>query len=233
MRTVTVEGRNLTMTPEDMVPILQPRIDELNARLAPGHEVEFDGILDDTVETNAALAATMPLIFGIIVLLLIVQFNSYRKPLVILLCLPFILTGAAVGLLVMGADFGFMVILGLYALAGIIVNNSIVLMDRIEIELRDENQSKVEAVLGACKRRFRPILMTAITTIVGLLPLIVAKDVLFYGMSVAIAFGLGIGTFLITLGLVPVLYSLFHGIRWESTQQGQAPRLLAWRRRAA
>ena len=214
-RTLTVEARNLTMTPEDLVPQLRPKIQEMNARLAPGHSIEFDGILDDTVQTNAALAATLPAIIGLIVLLLILQFNGYRKPLVIMMTLPFIISGAAVGLVVMQAEFGFMVILGLYALAGIIINNSIVLMDRIEIEMRNLDQTPIEAVEAACRRRFRPILMTAITTIVGLLPLIIAQDVLFYGMSVAIAFGLGIGTFLITLGLVPILFCLLHGIRLQ------------------
>ena len=205
-RTLTVEARNLLITPEDMAPLIKPAIDALNSSLAPGHSIEFDGILDDTVQTNAALGATLPAVLGLIVLLLVLLFRGYRKPLVILLGLPFVVSGAAFGLVIMGVDFGFMVILGFFALGGVVVNNSIVLMDRIEIEMSDPNQSRAEAVEAACRRRFRPIVMTAITTIVGLLPLIIAKDVLFYGMSVTIAFGLGIGTFLVTLGLVPILF---------------------------
>jgi multidrug efflux pump subunit AcrB len=215
-RSIVVEGRHISLTPEDMAPILQPSIDALNSRLAPNHSVRFDGILNDSAETNNALAATMPFILAIIILLLILQFNDIRKPLVILAALPFIIVGPAIGLLVMGADFGFMVILGLYALAGIIINNAIVLMDRFSFELAQPDRTPAEAVIAACERRFRPILMTAITTIVGLLPLIIFRDVLFFSMAVAIAFGLAIATFLVTLGLVPVLYCLFHGIRTDA-----------------
>ena len=228
IRTITVEGRNLIKTPEDLLPEILPKLDQINARLAPGHSVELDGILADSTETNAALSATLPIIFAIITLLLIAQFKGYRKPLVILLCLPFIITPAAIGLLVLGAQFGFMVILGLYALAGIIINNSVVLMDRIELELRDHNRPPMDSVIAACRRRFTPILMTAITTIVGLLPLILAKDVLFFGMSTVIAFGLGIGTFFITLGLIPVLFCLLHGITYRTEAPNADIKRVRW-----
>ncbi len=213
IRTVTIQARNPDLTPEDMAPVLAPRIEALNASLSPGHFVEFDGILDETGSTNAALAATMPLIFSMILVALVLQFNGFRRPAILLLGLPFVIIGAAVGLAVMQADFGFMVILGLYALMGIIINNSIVLVDRMDIELREGEREGVEAVISACKRRLWPILMSSITTIIGLLPLIIAQDILFYGMAVALAFGLGIGMFIVSLGLTPVLYCLFFGIR--------------------
>ena len=116
--------------------------------------------------------------------------------------------GAALGLVVLQANLGFMVILGFFALAGIIINNAIVLIDRIDIERRESGRNDYGAVVKACVRRLRPILMSAITTILGLLPLIVGRDPLFYGMAGVIAFGLGAGT-LLTLGVVPVLYTLF------------------------
>ncbi len=100
-----------------------------------------------------------------------------------------------------------MVILGLLSLAGIIINNGIVLIDRIDIE-RAAGRDAYDAVVTAAVARFRPILMTTITTILGLLTLIVSKDPLFYGMANSIAFGLAIGT-LLTLGVVPILYTLF------------------------
>ena len=102
-----------------------------------------------------------------------------------------------------------MVILGLLSLAGIIVNNGIVLIDRIDIE-RQEGKPLDEAIVSASVRRFRPIVMTTITTILGFLPLIVFRDVLFYEMASAMAFGLVVGTVL-TLGVVPVLYGRFLG----------------------
>ena len=107
----------------------------------------------------------------------------------------------------MRANFGFMEILGLYALAGILLNNGIVLLDQIEIERAADTTTPYEAVIAACVRRLRPIMMTTITTILGLLPLIIFHDALFYGMASVLAFGLAVGT-LLTLGVVPVLYCL-------------------------
>jgi multidrug efflux pump subunit AcrB len=104
-----------------------------------------------------------------------------------------------------------MVILGIYSLAGIIINNAIVLIDRIDIE-RESGRSEYDALVHACITRLRPITMTTITTVLGLMPLIAFKDPLFYGMAVVIAFGLGVGTIL-TLGVVPVLYAAFFGVK--------------------
>ncbi len=211
IRTVTIEARNLAISPEDMEPLLQPAVDAMNAGLAPGHRVEFDGIVKDSKIGKAALAAGVPMCIGLSLLLLVAQFNGYRRPLIVFLTIPLIVIGVGVGLHVMRADFGFLVILGLLALAGIIVNNAIVLIDRIDIERRRGDRSDVEAVVRASTRRLRPILMTTLTTIVGLMPLIVGADVLFYGMASIMAFGLAIGTVL-TLGVVPALYCLFFGI---------------------
>ena len=125
--------------------------------------------------------------------------------------IPLLLVGAVLGLYAMSANFGFMVILGLYSLAGIIINNAIVLIDRIDIERGQEGADGYEAIISASVRRLRPIIMTTVTTILGLLPLILARDPLFYGMASVIAFGLLVGTIL-TLGVVPVLYRVFFRI---------------------
>ncbi len=215
-RTMTIEARNTHLSPEDMVPFVAPRLEALNERLPPGHSVEFDGVVTDSAEGQAALAANIPLCLMAIVVLLVAQFNSFKRPAIILLTVPLVVTGAAVGLYVMGADFGFMVILGLYSLGGIIINNAIVLIDRIDLERADpeptaQGTDAFEAVISASVRRLRPILMTTVTTVLGLLPLIVSRDPLFFGMASVIAFGLLVGT-IMTLGVVPVLYSLFFGI---------------------
>jgi len=223
IRTVTIQGRNPNMTPQDMVPILAPKLEAFNGTLAPGHSTEFDGLLNEIYATNDALAATMPLIFSIFLIILVLQFNGFKRPAVLLLTLPFVIIGAALGLFIMQATFGFMVILGLFALVGILINNSIVLVDRIDIELREEGIDPASAVISACKRRLWPILMSTITTIIGLLPLIIAKDILFFGMASALAFGLGVGTLVISLGLTPVLYCLFFGIRPSNTKTTANP----------
>jgi multidrug efflux pump subunit AcrB len=109
----------------------------------------------------------------------------------------------------MGATFGFMETLGFLSLAGIIINNAIVLLDRIEIELA-QGRAPYDAVIQAGVMRLRPILMTTLTTILGLVPLILFGGDLWFGMANAIAWGLGVGT-VMTLGVVPVLYAvLFH-----------------------
>jgi len=139
-------------------------------------------------------------------------FNGYLRPLIVLLTIPLTIVGVGIGLQVMKADFSFVVILGIFALAGIIVNNGIVLIDRIDIERQSGQMDDWEAVINACICRLRPISITTITTIVGLLPLILGRDVLFYGMASILAFGLAIGTVL-TLGFVPALYCIFFGIK--------------------
>jgi len=122
--------------------------------------------------------------------------------------LPLIIIGAAPGLFLLRGNVGFMVMLGLFALAGIIINNAIVMIDRIDIRCGASEGDDGHALVEGSVERLRPILMSTITTILGLLPLILSRDPLFYAMAGAIAFGLGIGTIL-TLGVVPVLYSLF------------------------
>lgn len=209
-RTITVETKTLTMTAEDLKTFIDPKLQELAATLPPAHYFEYDGVIAESADAQAALSSNVPIVIGVIVILLVAQFNSYRKPAIIMLTIPLMIIGASVGLLVTGSFFGFMVMLGLYSLAGIIINNAIVLIDRIEIE-EALGKSQYEAVISACVMRLRPIIMTTITTVLGLLPLILSRDPLFYGMSNAMAFGLAIGTIL-TLGVVPVLYGMFYRI---------------------
>lgn len=213
-RTITIEAKNTMMTAESMVPIVQPELDKLKAGLPPSHEIEYDGVVKDSGDAQGAIQANLPLCLGIVFLLLVAQFNSYRRAFIICLTVPMMMIGASIGLNIMQANFGFMVILGLYALAGIIINNAIVLIDRIDLDRKDIDDD-FEAIIAACVRRLRPILMTTVTTILGLMPLIIAADPLFYGMATVIAFGLAVGTIL-TLGVTPVLYSLFFKINSEN-----------------
>ncbi len=124
-------------------------------------------------------------------------------------------------MLVMKAEFGFMVILGLLSLAGIIINNGIVLIDRIDIE-RDAGRDAYDAIVTACQARLRPILMTTVTTILGLTTLLISRDPLFYGMASVIAFGLGTGT-IFTLGFVPVLYAIMFRVKNPARGATAAP----------
>lgn len=210
-RTVTIEAKSTTMTVEDLKVLIAPLIEEVNQSLPLAHHIEYDGVITDSAEAQAALSANMPIVIMIIIVLLIGQFNGYRKPLIIMMTIPLMMIGVSVELLLTNSFFGFMVILELYSLAGIIINNAIVLIDRIEIE-ESLGIEGYQAIINACKLRLRPIIMTTITTVLGLTPLIISRDPLFYGMANAMALGLAVGTVL-TLGVVPVLYSMFYKVQ--------------------
>ncbi len=204
-RTVTVEAKHSYLKAGQLFEAILPALDALD--LSPGHYWEVGGELEDSVEAQQKLFGNMPFAALGIVVLLIWQFNSFRRTAIIVLTIPLSLIGGVLGLLVMNSVFGFMTILGIFSLAGIIINNGIVLIDRIDSEVAG-GREPYDAVIMAALARFRPILMSTLTTILGLLPLILSRDPLFYGMASLIAFGLLIGTVL-TLGIVPVLYTLF------------------------
>ncbi len=210
-RTVTVEARNTKMAAEDLAVIIDHDLKALADDLPPHHTIEFDGVVVDSATAQKALSASVPLVLAVIFVLLVAQFNSFKRAFVIVLTIPLSFIGAVIGLIVMNAPFGFMVTLGIYSLAGIIINNAIVLIDRIDLE-QAAGKSPYDAIINACLSRLRPIVMTTITTIMGLLPLILGNDPLFYGMASVIAFGLGIGTVL-TLGVVPILYASMFGVK--------------------
>ncbi len=144
-----------------------------------------------------------------ILLLFIWQFNSFRKLFIVVASVPFVLIGVAVALLLTGYPFGFMATFGLLSLAGIIVNNAVLLLERIEAQSTD-GVSLHDAVVMAAVMRLRPIVMTKLTCIVGLVPLMLFAGPLWKGMAITIMGGLALGT-LVTLGLVPVLYTLLFG----------------------
>jgi len=208
-RTVTVSAKNQTLKASELFASLSPVLH--NMAFPKGHFWEVGGELEDSAKAQKNLAAWFLPCFGGIVFLLVWQFNSIRRAAIILLTMPLVLVGAVLGLLSMGADFGFMVILGLLALAGSIVNNGIVMIDKIE-ENRRDGQEPYDAVVNSAVSRFRPILLSVSTTMLGFLPLIINRDPLFYGMACVMFFGLGIGS-MFTLNYVPVLYSLFFQVR--------------------
>lgn len=186
-----------------------------------GYTYEIGGESESSAEANASINAKMPIAGLLIVLLLVLQFNSLRKPLIILLTIPLGLIGVVIGLLVTQQAFGFMTFLGVIALAGIVINNAIVLIDRIQIEIEENGLEPARAVLEAGQRRLRPILLTTATTVGGLLPLWLGGDPLFVSMAITIMFGLLFAT-LLTLGFVPALYSLLFRVKYKGFVYGEA-----------
>lgn len=208
-RTMTVSAKHQTLPAGEMFTRLLPLLNEMD--FPPGHYWEIGGELEDSADAQAKLAFWFPPCILLIIALLIWQFNSFRRAGIILITIPLILIGAVVGMLIMRADFGFMVILGLLSLAGTIINNGIVLIDKIEVN-RSEGSNDYDAVVSAGISRLRPILMSVSTTVLGLLPLIVSRDPLFYGLASVMAWGLAIGT-VFTLVVVPTLYTLFFRVQ--------------------
>ena len=203
-RCITVEMKHEKLRAPELLKAALPLIEELD--LGPGYRWEPGGEIEQGAETMEKLMRWLPIcVFGIAVLL-IWQFNSFRRPLIIFITIPLAFTGGFIGLTIMGAPFDFFAILGLLSLAGVIINNGIVLIDKIDSE-RAGGVEPGTAIVSAALSRFRPILMTTVTTVLGLLPLIVSNDPLFFSMAIIIAFGLVFGTIL-TLGMVPVLYSV-------------------------
>lgn len=207
-RTLSVQARNPDLSSPVLYAAIEPVLQTL--KLPAGHRWEVAGEIADQADANEKLFALLPLALSGIIVLLVGQFNSFRKGGIILSTIPLILIGGTVGLIVMNAPYGFMVLLGFFSLAGILINNGIVLIDRIETE-QQGGRDPLDAVVTACLARLRPIVMTTLTTVLGLIPLILFGGALFYGMASVIAFGLVLAT-VITLGFVPVMYTLLFGI---------------------
>ncbi|MDH3215025.1 MAG: efflux RND transporter permease subunit [Candidatus Krumholzibacteria bacterium] len=179
-----------------------------------GYKYELGGEIESSGDAQDSIMAKLPIAFLVIILLLVAQFDSIRRPLIILLTIPLGLIGIFVGLFITQMPLGFMAFLGVVALAGIVINNAIVLIDRIKIEIEEHGREPARAVVEAAQRRLRPILLTTMTTMGGLIPLWLGGGPMFESMAVAIVFGLLFATVL-TLGWVPVLYSLFFRIRFK------------------
>ena len=136
-------------------------------------------------------------------------FNAFRPPLVILCTIPFAMIGVTLGFLITRGAFGFLALLGLMSLAGMMIKNAIVLLDQINIE-RAAGKSPYDAILVSALSRLRPVFNAAATTVLGVVPLL--QDPFWVGMAITIMFGLAFGT-LLTMIVVPVLYACFFRIR--------------------
>ena len=208
-RALTVEFKHEVLKAPELLEAATPLVEELG--LGEDYRWEVGGEIEKQAETMPKLFKWLPLCGFLIVVLLIWQFNSFRRPLIIVFTLPLAFVGAFVGLLGFRAPFDFFGILGLLSLAGIIINNGIVLIDKIDSE-RNAGRDAYTAVVEATVSRFRPICMTTVTTILGVMPLIISRDPVFYSLALIIATGLAFGTVL-TLGVVPVLYSILFRVK--------------------
>ena len=174
-----------------------------------GYTMKYFGEQESQAESNAALAANMPLTFFLMFITLLFLFRTYRKPIVILLMLPLIFIGIVLGLILLGKSFDFFSVLGLLGLIGMNIKNAIVLVDQIDIEAAS-GKTPLNAVISATTSRIIPVAMASGTTILGMLPLLF--DAMFGGMAATIMGGLLVASAL-TLFVLPVAYCAIHKIK--------------------
>jgi len=194
---------------------VEPLLSNESGRWPDGYQFELGGESSESGDAGASIAAKLPIAFLVILMLLVSQFNSIRSPIIILVTIPLGLIGVINGLLFAGSSFGFFTILGIIALSGIIINNAIVLIDRINIERFELDKEPRDAIIHACKQRLRPIFLATATTVLGMMPLVWGGTAMFKPMAISIIFGLSFAT-LLTLLVVPVLYSLFYRVSFAA-----------------
>lgn len=179
---------------------------QIDRSIFPLLTFEFKGESDSIQRNFSAVAVTGIAFIAIIYGVLLLQFKSFLRPVIILMTIPLSIIGSLLGLLITGISLSFTAFLGMVSLAGIVVNNAIVLIDFID-EGTARGMALKEACLAASQKRTRPILLSTITTAVGLIPLILTDNELFTPMAVTLMSGLMVSTVL-TLVVVPVLTSL-------------------------
>lgn len=182
---------------------LQP----LRDGLAPGYKIEVQGGAEDSAESQASIAAKAPIMLLVIVVLLMIQLQHFGKAMLVLATGPLGIIGAAAALLISGAPFGFVAILGVIALLGIIIRNSIILIDQIDQDIA-AGMERSEAIIGSAIRRFRPIVLTALTAVLALIP--ISRGVFWGPLAYAMMGGILVATVL-TILVLPAAYALFFG----------------------
>jgi multidrug efflux pump len=199
VRADTVEGIQAPVATAEVLPSLAPII----AALPSGYRIETAGAVEESAKGSASIAKVMPLMIAAMLALLMVQMQSFGRTAMVLLTAPLGLIGVSAALLLTGAPFGFVATLGFIALAGIIMRNSVILVDQIEQDIRAGSTPET-AIVEATVRRSRPIVLTAAAALLALVPL--AFSVFWGPMAIAIMGGLVSAT-LLTLCFVPALYA--------------------------
>lgn len=215
-RTMTVGAYLQTgYNADDIFKAIDPWMKEQATSWPNGYEYNFGGEDEDTEENLNAIFANLPLAFFLIVMLLVMQFNSLRKATIILIAIPLGMIGVVAGWFIGGSFVSFFGILGVIALAGVVVNNAIILIDRIDVEVAENPDVDMrDAILLAVHNRFRPVLLTTLTTSLGMLPLYFGGGLLWEPLTLAIISGLLFAT-IITLFYVPVLYSVLYKVKFK------------------
>ncbi|MCS4307276.1 multidrug efflux pump subunit AcrB [Rheinheimera pacifica] len=202
-RTITVMADHDNLSDDTAAALLGRVKASIEAiELPTGYFLNWGGEYEAQQKAQKALFSSLPLGYLMMFVITVLLFNSLRSALVIWACVPLAIIGVSFGLLLLGAPFGFIALLGFLSLSGMLIKNCIVLVEQIKLEL-EEGKAAFNAVFDSAVSRVRPVSMAAITTILGMLPLL--GDDFFASLAVVIMFGLGFATIL-TLLFLPVLY---------------------------
>jgi multidrug efflux pump subunit AcrB len=188
--------------------ILMPKLTEIE--LPEGYSIRWDGMYFEQTLTQTAIMENVPLMIISIFVILMILFNSFKKSIVIMLILPLITIGVVLGFLLTGLPFDFFALLGILGLIGMVTKNAIVLMEQVDIEIKENERDLYDAIVTAALSRTLPVSMAAGTTILGMIPLL--PDPMFGGMAATIMGGLLVATIL-TLVILPVIFALFFKIK--------------------
>ncbi|QQR83038.1 efflux RND transporter permease subunit [Candidatus Peregrinibacteria bacterium] len=198
-----------TLLPADAVLLLQERLKDLV--LPTGVSLQYGGETEDTAESFRSLGRAMILGILMIAFILVLQFNSFKQPFIIMMTLPLALIGVFSGLALLQRNFSFPGFIGIVALSGVVVNDAIVLIDRINTHVR-RGLSKLDAISLSGKERLQPIILTTVTTATGVLPLAFANEI-WADLAWSIVFGICFAT-LLTLVMVPIFYNWLEKSTW-------------------
>ncbi|MEQ1880522.1 MAG: efflux RND transporter permease subunit [Burkholderiales bacterium] len=188
---------------------IDPGLDKLRESLPPNYRIEMAGAIEESAKGEQSIIAVMPVMLIFVLTLLMIQLQSFQKTLMVLLTAPLGLIGVAFILLTWNVPFGFVANLGVIALFGMIMRNSVILVDQIEQDIQS-GQSQWQAIVEATVRRFRPIVLTALAAVLAMIPL--SRSTFWGPMAVAIMGGLVSATVL-TLLFVPALYAAWFRVK--------------------
>jgi multidrug efflux pump len=195
--------------PETAVDRLRSKVAALEASLPAEYKIEVGGVAEESARSQRSLLAQVPLMAVLLVTIVMVQLHSFRRLLLVLSVAPLGFIGVVTALLVTGKPLGFVALVGVIALVGMDVRNSVVLMVQIDAEIA-EGKHPWDAVVAATMHRFRPILLTASAAALGMVPII---STVFWGpFAIAVIGGLAVATFM-TLTFLPALYVLWFGVK--------------------
>jgi len=207
--TITVRGSLYgTTQPASVVAALQPQIDKIIGELPPGYRIAVGGSVEESAKGSSSVMAGIPIFILVVVTVLMIQLQSVSRVIMVLLTAPLGIIGIALFLVIFNKPFGFMALLGTIALFGMIMRNSVILVDQIEQDMA-AGKPRREAIIESTVRRFRPIVLTAAAAVLAMVPL--SRNDFFGPMAVAVMGGLIFATAL-TLLFLPALYAAWYKV---------------------